>query len=360
MSAFIVAAARSLIAPKDGALKHLSLHALAAPVLRALGGAQQRSPDLVILGNALAAGGNPARRCSLAAFGETVPAITVDSQCCAGLDAIGLAGSLIRSGAAERIVAGGVESFSQAPLRARRTSEGPAFYTQAEFTPWPDRERAVLSLAQSFAERQKISRSAQEAYAIKSHAKAIDHQLKNNTRADPFTRALNKNICRRFPALFKDSPYAITAALVAPRADAAAALLLVDRRQRQQFSYAVELLAHIQVAANPDEPALGGLVAGQRLLSGLSAKERRQIRCLEIMESFAAQAIHTEAGLGFGPQISNAFGGLLAMGHPIGASGAVLVGNLFFRLQSEPKGSLGLAVIPSAGGLGSALLLQRQ
>ena len=77
------------------------------------------------------------------------------------------------------------------------------------------------------------------------------------------------------------------------------------------------------------------------------------------MESFAAQAIYTQHSLGIDAARMNRRGGMLAIGHPIGASGAVLIGNLFLELQKEPRGSLGLAAIPAAGGLGSAMLLRK-
>jgi acetyl-CoA C-acetyltransferase len=373
MSAYIVAAARSVIAPKGGLHANTPLHALAAPALKAAWPeagwlvkhaalrkkAFPKEPDLIILGNALAAGGNPARVCSLAAFSESVPALTIDTQCCAGLDAIGMASNTINAGNARAVIAGGVESFSQAPLRGRTTKQGVEFYEQAQFTPWPERDPNVLLAAQAFAQAHKISRAEQEAYAIESHQKALRHAAAARVSVDPYTRTLTQKACARFAPLVRNNAYAITAATVAPQADGAAALLVVDKFFARNFPFSAQIIAHVQCGCDPSQPAMGGVIAAKKLLKQLSKKERERIRCVEIMESFAAQAIHTRCELGIDPKMVNANGGLLAIGHPIGASGAVLVGNLFYRLMHEPAGSLGLAVIPAAGGLGSALLIRK-
>jgi acetyl-CoA C-acetyltransferase len=368
MSAYIVAAARSVIAPKGGLHAHTQLHALAAPVLRGTWLATRaaskqskfpRQPDLVILGNALAAGGNPARVCGLAAFTQSVPALSIDTQCCAGLDAIGMASNVINAGNAQSVIAGGVESFSQAPLRGRATKQGVEFYEQAQFAPWPERDPNVLIAAQEFAQAYKISRCEQEAYAIKSHEKALRHAAAASALADSYTRALTPRACARFAPLVHNNAFAITAATVAPQADGAATLLIVDQHLARSVPFSARIIAYVQCGCDPTQPALGGVIAARTLLNQLSKKERQRIRCIEIMESFAAQAIYTQRALGFDPRRVNANGGLLAIGHPIGASGAVLAGNLFFRLMKEPPGSLGLAVIPAAGGLGSALLIRR-
>ena len=217
----------------------------------------------------------------------------------------------------------------------------------------------MLSAAQEFAQTHKISRLEQEAYAIESHENALRHAAVMSAQIDPYTRALTQKALTRFAPLVHDNAYAITAATVAPQADGAAALLVVDQYLARCFPFSTQIIAHVQFGCDPTQPALGGVIAAKKLLNSLSKKERVRIRCVEIMESFAAQAIHTQRELGVDPKMVNTNGGLLAIGHPIGASGAVLVGNLFYRLMHEPAGSLGLAVIPAAGGLGSALLIGR-
>lgn len=369
MTAYIVAAARTVNAPKGGLHRDTPLHDLAKPALRYAWQALLHSkktnrlvsPNLVIMGNALAAGGNPARVATLATFDTSVPAITVDTQCCSGMDAIAQAAALISSGSAKAILAGGLESHSQAPLRSRKTSRGYQPYQQAQFTPWEDRDPNVLDAAQAFAKTHEVTRDAQERYAIESHTKLLQQ-----TRVkDSYTRALSRAICQRMPALVSDGsdPFAITAATVAPEADGAAALLIVDQRLAKQFPVALEIVACAQAGCDPVSPAFGGVVAAEKLLESVAPTTRKKIRVIEVMESFAAQAIHNRLWLtqryGFDDRYINPHGGMLAIGHPIGASGAVLVGNLFMQLAEQPVGTYGMACIPAAGGLGSAILVKR-
>ncbi|MCV0429060.1 MAG: thiolase family protein, partial [Roseibium sp.] len=123
-SAFIIAARRTPVAPRGGDLSAYQADELAAPVLAALvrdTGLSGNQVDHVILGNALYAGGNPARLAALrAGLPQSVPAMTLDTQCCSGLDAILQGVRLIESGAADCVLAGGAESFSRAPIRMHR------------------------------------------------------------------------------------------------------------------------------------------------------------------------------------------------------------------------------------------------
>ncbi len=362
MSAFIVAAARTLIAPKGGLFKETPLHELAASALRMV--AQGRTPDSVILGNALGAGGNPARVGAIAAFGVGMSALTVDTQCCSGMDAIALAADRVTgTDRAASVIAGGMESFSMAPARFRQTSQGLIAYEQAQFAPNPDHDPNVLQAAQQFAIDHCISRKDQEAYAVASHEKAL-----RAFAQDPYARRLTSAICARMAPLVplghRHPEHAMTAATMAPQADAAAALLVVNQEAlktvyRHDRLVAIEIVATAQAGGSSIQPALAGVTAAQRLLAPLSSRERAKIACIELMESFSAQAIHNQRILGFSEAQVNRDGGLLARGHPIGASGAILLGNLFYQLQGEPSGSLGLALIPAAGGLGSAMLLRK-
>jgi acetyl-CoA C-acetyltransferase len=442
MKAFIIQVARTVIAPKGGVLKHHPPHALAASAIRAVlthGGLRSAQVNEVILGNALGAGGNIARVAALAALSEQVPAVTIDTQCCSGMDAIAFAADRIRTGQASVIVAGGVESFSQAPLRAWLLSDMhgtddaagiPAadihstgtlskgtesagtqsadaqapdtlsrlhlnellyqsrryrVFTQASFTPWADRDPAMLDSALAFAARWRVSRSRQEAFAIESHRRALqshvhdphlhhlysqgshvdDSHVQELYSHDPYSRRLTPQICARLPPLGHvlphQMPYAITAATMAVEADAAAVVLVVNESIARYFPGAVEVLAHASVGADPMLPAGAGTLAARRVLASLGLRNTAQIRCAEIMASFAAQTLVTVDQLGLDPARVNRTGGLLARGHPIGASGAILVGNLFLELQQQArgKGALGLAAIPAAGGLGSAMVLRR-
>ncbi|MFC6761062.1 beta-ketoacyl synthase N-terminal-like domain-containing protein [Sulfitobacter porphyrae] len=171
MSAWLAAACRSAVAPRDGALSALSLHELGAPVIKAVlaqAGLTAEDVDELIVSNALGAGGNPARVLALAAgLPERVAGLSIDRQCAGGLDAVVLARQMVLAGAADVVVAGGVESYSRRPLRLRRFADGraPEAYEQAEFTPgptatptWPRPLRPLVSCWESAGRRKMPGR----------------------------------------------------------------------------------------------------------------------------------------------------------------------------------------------------------
>ena len=368
--AFVIAARRTPVAPRNGAFRTLEAVDLATPLAPALLSDAGLSPgdiDEVILGNALYAGGNPARIASLAAgLPEATPALTIDTQCCAGLDAIALAASLIRAGEAKAILAGGVESYSRAPLRARRPltgSEKATPYERPPFSPWADRDPDLIEAAAALAKTRGISRAAQEEFAIESHAKALAARATNefapigDLRSDAFARRLNARACSRMPVIAGDAEHGLTAATTAVEADAAAMALVVSSDVMAQLgsAYAVRIAGARRIGLDPAQPALGAQAAASSLLE----RAGRPPTVVELMESFAAQAMAAIEDLELDPTTVNRGGGALSRGHPIGASGAILAVRLFHELKGEPAGALGLAAIAAAGGLGSAVLFER-
>lgn len=349
----LIAARRTAVVPRGGAFARLSIEDLAAPVLRACladAGLMPDQVDEVILANALGAGGNPARRAALAAgLPLRVAGLSIDRQCAGGLDAILLARALVDSGAADVVLAGGVESFSRRPLRLATDPDGgpPMPYDQAPFTPWPDRDPHMAVAAGDLAARLGISRARQEAWAMESHAKALKADLGAEIVAlqgitcDAFARKLTLALLARAPVVAGS----ITAATAAVAADAAAACLVVSDRIAQGRGLAI--LAGATVGGNPSEPGLAPLAAIARIWGG------EPLAMAEIMEAYAVQAIAVVEGAGLDPALVNPGGGALARGHPIGASGAVLAVRLFHDLRQ----GRGLAAIASAGGIGTALLL---
>ena len=350
----LIAACRTAVVPRGGAFARLSIEDLGAPVLLACLADAGISPDQVdevILANALGAGGNPARRVALAAgLPQRVAGLSIDRQCAGGLDAILLARALVDSGAAEVVLAGGVESYSRRPLRLATDPEGgPAIaYDQAPFTPWPDRDPGMADAAEALAQRLGISRAAQEAWAAESHAKALkaEHSAEivalSDVTQDAFARRLTPGLLSRAPVLSGS----ITAATAAVAADAAAVCLVVSDRLARGRGLAI--LDGATLGGDPMEPGLAPLAAIQRIWSG------QPLAMAEIMEAYAVQAIAVVGGAGIDPAIVNPGGGALARGHPIGASGAILAVRLFHGLRQGQ----GLAAIASAGGIGTAVLLE--
>ena len=350
----LIAARRTAIVPRGGAFVRLRIEDLAAPVLLACLADAGISPDQVdevILSNALGAGGNPARRVALAAgLPDRVAGLTTDRQCAGGLDAILLARALVDSGAAQVVLAGGVESFSRRPLRLATDPDGgpPVPYDQAPFTPWPDRDPNMTEAAAALADLLTISRERQEAWAMASHAKSarIEHwpeivPLAGVTR-DAFTRDLTPDLVARARVLSGT----ITTATAAVAADGAAVCLVVaDHIARGR---GLALLAGATLGADPEQPGLSPLTAIRRIWQGEALTQA------EVMEAYAVQALAVIDGAGLDPAIVNPAGGGLARGHPIGASGAVLAVRLFHGLRQ----GRGLAAIAAAGGIGSALLVE--
>ena len=350
----LIAARRTAVVPRGGAFARLSIEGLAAPVILACladAGIAADRVDEVILANALGAGGNPARRVALAAgLPERVAGLTVDRQCAGGLDAILLARALVDSGVADVVLAGGVESYSRRPLRLATDPDGGQAvpYDQAPFTPWPDRDPGMAEAAAALAQRLGISRARQDVWAIESHAKALnaDHTAEivpvAGVTRDAFARRLTLGLVARAPIVSGS----ITAATAAVAADAAAVCLVVSDRVAGGRGLAI--LGGATLGGNPEEPGLAPLAAIARVWDG------GPLAMAEVMEAYSVQAIAVVEGAGIDPALVNPGGGALARGHPIGASGAVLAVRLFHGLRR----GRGLATIASAGGIGTALLVE--
>ena len=367
-SVFVVAARRTAVVPRGGAFAALSIESLAAPVLRAVladAGIPEDAVDEVIVSNALGAGGNPARRVALAAgLPERVAGLSIDRQCAGGLDAVLLARALVQSGAAEVVIAGGVESSSRRPLRFAMDGVGgaPLAYDQPPFTPWPARDPAMADAAQALALRLGISRSAADGWAVTSHARAQAAGLPGEIvplagqDRDPFARALTMAVALRAKVVTGG----ITAANSAVAADAAAFVLVVSAQvarrmsRRKSHGSSLRILGGLTLGADPSEPGTAPVAAIAAVLAGAGLRAD-QLSISEIMEAYAVQAIACVAGAGLDPARVNIGGGALARGHPIGASGAVLAVRLFWQLQT----GTGLAAIAAAGGIGTALLVER-
>ena len=356
----ILAAKRSAVVPRGGAFALLSLQELAAPVIGALLAAAEIAAaqvDEVICANALGAGGNPARLCALAAgLPERVAGLSVDRQCAGGLDAVLLARALVDSGAAEVVIAGGVESYSRRPLRFRTMPGGKAVeYDQPPFTPWPERDPGMAEAAAGLAQRLGITREIQDDWAVESHRKALAAEFGDEivavggVRRDAFARVLTPELVRRAKGLAGS----VTVATAAVAADAAAFVLVVS--DRVAAGRGMRIIGGATLGGDPVEPGLAPVAAVAAVLekTGIVANG---LQVVEVMEAYAVQAIACVQGAGLDVGRVNLSGGALARGHPIGASGAILAVRLFYEL----KQGFGLAAIAAAGGIGTALLVERR
>jgi acetyl-CoA C-acetyltransferase len=356
--AFIIAARRTPVMPEGGAFSGLYPHELAAPVIAACladAAIVADRVDELILSNALGGGGNPARVAALAAgLPDHVAGLSLDRQCAGGLDALLLARAMVESGAAEIVLAGGAESYSRRPLRARTDpAGGPSTpYDAPPFTPWPNRDPPMHLAAAALAQKLGISRLDQDAFAISSHQKALKAHMAEivpllDQARDGFTRALSPAVAARARPIAGT----ITPANAAVAADGAAFCLVVSERIAVRAAKSLRIVAGATLGAAPDEPGLAPIASLRRVLTGYSVDQIAQV---EVMEAYAVQAMACIAAFGFTPDQVNPGGGALSRGHPIGASGAILAARLFSDLAS----GYGLATIAAAGGIGTSVLFE--
>lgn len=366
-ASYIAGAKRTAVAPTGGAFKEMDLHELGSAAAMAClddTGLAAEDVDEIVAGNALGAGGNPARHVALALGLESVGGLTLDRQCCGGLDALILADALVRSGKCRVVLAGGVESFSRRPFRSMPGSDGgePEPYEQAPFTPWKDRDPGMAEAAEALAARCGISREAQDRWTVESHMKAIGSRERIELEIAPlgsppqtfdsYSRSLSYAACARSRPLRGS----ITRANTSAAADAASFCAVVSEEIAERLAGRhPRIVDGITVGADPMLPGLAPVPAIRQLLrrNQFNAEE---LACAEINEAYAVQAIACIKEAGLDPDSVNVGGGSLARGHPIGASGAILAVRLRSELARRP--GIGLAAIAAAGGLGTAVLLE--
>ena len=396
----IIAWTRSPVTPVGGALSQLQVHELATPLLRSLlaqSGLPATAVDAVVLGNALGAGGNPARMLTLAAgLPDSCAAHSVDTQCCSGLDAIAMAVGLLQSGQAKVVIAGGAEAWSRSPIRQTRpmrSDEAPQSYERPPFAPDPARDPDMLQSAADYALQHGHTRSAQEHYALRSHAKAVAAQARLSAEItavaginhDVYPRAIKAERAARMPVVAhandsSASPadinaHALSALTISAKADGAALILLAtpDACVRWNLQPRAQWLASASIGAAPETPLLAAIAAARMALlrgaKSLSKSEllAQDLSALELHDAFAVQGLAFCDALGLAPESINWQGGGLARGHPIGASGAIALVRCLAQLQANAQTqaqtdaqtqTLGMAAIAGAGGIGAATLVQ--
>ncbi len=389
-TAVVIAAKRLPTAKADGHYRNHRAHELAAAAIRALLAETSVHPahiNDVILGNATGGGGNVARLAALSAgLPESVPGLTVDRQCGSGLEAVVLACRLVQSGAGNLYVAGGVESISTAPARAHRATDGSLdFFDRAQFAPAELGDPDAGVAAENVAAHYGITRAQQDAYALQSHARAVAAAKAGmfaqeitpfgGLSADQGPRAtLTPELMARFPAAFVPGG-TVTAGNSCPHSDGAAVLLVTSLARARDM--AADGLVFCDSAVAGNNPNLLGVGAAHstRLLLARNGMDSAVLAnsIIEFNEAFAAQVLAVAQILGVDAGSFNHDGGALALGHPYGASGAVLVTRLLARSRqqaaeasSSPAGPAAFAVsgtaVPAvamasvAGGMGVSAL----
>jgi len=382
----IAAWARSAVVPRGGAFKALQPHELAGPVLKALlarAGMDAAAVDAVVLGNALGAGGNPARMLALhAGLPLQCAAYTLDTQCCAGLDAVAMGAALMASGQAHVVVAGGVEAWSTSPIRMHRplqAGESPMAYERPAFAPAPEQDPDMLLSAARYAAAHGYTRVEQEAYALRSHDKALAHQHHVTAEIvavagvthDAYPRMLDAARAQRMRVVARSdalSPheaeaFALSALTISVQADGAALVLLVSHAAAARLNLCPKAswVASSSVGGAPEFPMLCAELAARQALVRAGIADVGRLKHVELHDAFAVQGLSFAKGLGLKSSQLNQQGGGLARGHPIGASGAIALVRILADLsRSDASRDEGLVAVAGAGGLGSAAVVSRR
>lgn len=382
-TALIAGWARSAVAPHGTAFARLHAHEIGAPVVAEVlrrSGIDPAAVDAVVVGNALGAGGNPARLVALAArLPERCAAFTIDTQCCSGIDAVCMAVGLLACGQASVVVAGGVEAWSRAPIRQQRPlhdGEPAVAYERPSFCPDPDRDPDMLASAASYAARAGFTREQQDDYAIHSHQRALaaEPELRGEIvpiaglQRDSYPRPLDPRRAARMPAAVAvprapaGAPDCSLSALsISARADGAAFIVLATPQacSRLGIEARAAWLAGASTGAAPQTPLLLAEQASRLALRRAGLRSLDEVSAVELHDAFAVQGLSFCRGWQVDPGRINRSGGGLARGHPIGASAAVALVRVLAELAREgAPGRLGLAAAAGAGGIGAAAVIQ--
>ncbi|MCM3656291.1 thiolase family protein [Agromyces mediolanus] len=372
MTAVIVAARRTPIGTSGRSLATRTVDELAAPVLAEVARLVEpagRAIDDVILGNCMGPGGDLARVSALrAGLGHDVPGVTVDRQCGSGLDAVLQAASRVRAGDARLVLAGGAESASTAPHRS--WPDGTRF-TRAPFAPagFPDPDMGPA--AEQVAALRGIDRGRQDAWAARSHERAVAARAAGRFDAElvpigevtaderPSARMTQAVLARFAPAFTARDDGSVTAGNSCGFSDGAAAMAVTTPEIARELGLpALRVRAAAVAASDPALPGLGAAYAASIALdrAGLAPSA---LGAVEITEAFAAQLLAVSDELGLDEEAIGADGGAIALGHPWGASGAVLVVRLAARLLADDDDRPALAACSIGGGQGVAMIVER-
>ena len=385
----IASAARTAVGSFGGAFAKTPAHDLGTAVLEALvtrAGIEKSNVDETILGQVLTAGQgqNPARQAHInAGFPTESAAWNINQVCGSGLRAVALASQHIQLGDADIVAAGGQESMTLSPhvahLRAGQKM-GDVSYIDSMIRDglWDAFNGYHMGqTAENVAEKWQISREIQDSFAVASQNKAeaaqkagkfkdeiVAFTVKNRkgdiiVDQDEYIRygATMEAMQKLRPAFVKDG--SVTAANASGLNDGAAGALLmsVENAQSRGITPMARIASFATVGLDPSIMGAGPIYASRKALEKAGWKAS-DLDLVEANEAFAAQACAVNKDMGWNPEIVNVNGGAIAIGHPIGASGARILNTLLFEMQRRDA-KKGLATLCIGGGMGVAMCLER-
>ncbi len=387
----IVAATRTAIGSFGGSLSSIPAHKLGSAVISSLlrkTGLDSNLVDEVILGQVLTAGSgqNPARQASIdAGLAEVTPAMTINKVCGSGLKAVQLAFQAVACGDAEIVIAGGQENMSLSGHVLPRSREG------KKMGPWEMVDTMVVDglwcafndyhmgvTAENIASKYDYSREGQDEFAALSQQKTESAQISDLFRdeiteitipqrrgddvvfdTDEYPRhgATKDSLAKLKPAFTKDGT--VTAGNASGINDGAAAVMVMTASKAQELGLKpmAKIVSYASAGVDPKIMGTGPIPATSKCLdkAGWNASELDRV---EANEAFAAQAMSVNDVLGLDKSKVNVTGGAIALGHPIGASGARILVTLLHGMQRD-KADKGLATLCIGGGMGVAMAVER-
>ncbi len=386
----IVSAVRTAIGSFNGSLKDISAPELGAVAIKGAlekAGLKPEQIDEVILGNVLQAGlgQNPARQAALkAGLPVSVSAMTINKVCGSGLKAVHLATQAIIAGDAEVVVAGGIENMSQAPYILKNARNGFKMGDQKLIdTMTSDGLTCVFNdyhmgvTAENLCEKYELTREEQDEFAAASQEKAVNAieagrfkdeivpveipQRKSDpiifdTDEYPKKGTTAEKLAKLRPAFKKDG--SVTAGNASGINDGAAILVVMSRKRADELGIKplVTIKGNASAGVDPSIMGIGPVQAVKKALEK-AAVSMEELELIEANEAFAAQSLAVDRELAFNKDILNVNGGAIALGHPIGASGARILVTLIHEMQKR-QAKKGLATLCIGGGQGVATVVE--
>jgi len=388
----IASAVRTAIGAFGGALKETPAVELGGIVIKEVlrrAKVRQDKVDLVVMGNVLQAGEgqNPARQAALLAdISQYTPALTVNAVCGSGMEAVITASQKIQTGAVEIVIAGGMECMSNAPFvlpQARwgaRMGHVQVLDTMIHDGLWCSFGDTHMGItAENVADRFHLSREEQDEFAAQSQQKA-EAAIKSGRfkdeivpveipqrKGDPiifdtdeFPRfgSTAEKLGKLKPAFAKQG--SITAGNSSGINDGAAALLLMtaERALKMGIRPLAKIDSYSVEGCEPELMGTGPIYAVRDAIERISEERGKHIELVELNEAFAAQSLACLKELHLDPTIVNVNGGAIALGHPIGCSGARILVTLVYEMQRRNV-EVGLASLCVGGGMGYAMIVER-
>lgn len=337
-----------------------------------------KQTDEVILGNVLSAGVglNPARIASVSSgIDISVPSYTINHACASGMNAIVQGVRSIKLGEANLILAGGMESMSNAPHLLNSMRRGKKF-GEVEFVDSIKNDGLYCSLSNALAgelsellaKKYAVSREEQDKYAFNSHTKAFFYssqkqykkeviQLPYLSKDEGIRHDSNTKLLSDLKPVFSSSG-CITAGNSSPLSDGAAIFLLASQKGIDKFKLKpkAEIIDAVSIGIDPKYMGMGPVSAINLILKRNNLRIK-DIDVFEINEAFAVQVLSVIKKIGLDEKKVNVNGGAIAIGHPLGMSGARIIGSLISAMKVK-KSELGIASLCVGGGQGYATLIK--